>query len=269
MRSAADSSPLEDVEYLARSDHRVTVLVSLARGPRTRAELLDRTGVSQSTMGRTLREFEDRNWVRRDGPYYRATQPGIFVACAVADLIERIDTERQLRGLWRWLPDADSGFSIEMCLDAVVTVAEADDPYRPVNRFRSLLDGTDSFRFAGFDLALLEPCRDELCGRIVDGMRAEVIDPPNVVRHIRTNYPEQFAETLASGNLTLRLHDDLSPYGVGILDDRTVVSGYDPDSGAVQVLIDTDSPDARAWAESTLQTYRREVPTIALEPLVE
>ena len=259
------STSLDEVEFLARSDHRVTALAALARRPQSRADLLAMTGVSQSTIGRTLRAFEDRNWIRRDGQYYEATPPGTFIAEGIRELIDRVETERSLRNVWQWLPGEASGFTIEMMSEAVVTVAEADDPYRPVNRFRSLLRETDQFRFVKFDLALLEPCKDELCQRIIDGMQTEIIDPPSVVNHVRSAYPEQFAAALESGNLTVRVHDELPPYGVGIFDERIALVGYGPTSGMVKVLIDTDAPEAREWTESIYTAYRREIPTLALE----
>lgn len=265
MGSSVTSSPLNDVEYLARSDHRVTALSALARRPQSRSDLLAVTGVSQSTIGRTLRAFEDRRWIRRNGRHYEATQLGAFVTAGMEELIDRLETEQALRDIWHWLPTETSGFTVEMWSDAVVTTAESDDPYRPVNRLRSLLRETDRFRFVGFDLALLEPCMDELCQRIVDGMETEIIDPPNVVEYIRSTHPERSVEALESGNLTVRVHDDLPPYGVGIFDDRVAISGYDPDSGTVRVMIDTDVPEAREWAESIYGAYRRENPTLALE----
>lgn len=258
-------SPLDDIEYLARSGHRVTALSALARRPQSRRDLLEITGVSQSTIGRTIRAFEDRRWIHRDGCHYEATQLGAFVAAGVEELIERLETEQTLRDIWHWLPTEESGFTVEMWSDAVVTIAESNAPYRPVNRFLSLLRETDQFQFVGFDLALLEPCMEELCQRIIEGMQTEIIDPPNVVEYIRSTYPEQSAEALESGNLTVWVHDDLPPYGVGIFDDLVAVSGYDSDSGTVRVLIDTDAPEAREWAESIYRSYRRKNPTLALE----
>ncbi len=265
-RKTHDSStPFDDVEFLARSAHRVTALNALDRCPHSRADLLEITGVSQSTIGRTLREFEDRRWIRRDGRHYEATQLGSFVAVGLQELLDRLETEQTLRDSWHWLPTDASGFTVEMWADAVVTTAESDDPYRPVNRFLSLLRETERFQFVGFEIALLEPCLDELCQRIRNGMDTEIIDPPNVVEYVRSHYPEQAARVLESDNFTLRIHDDLPSYGVGIFDDRVAISGYDPDSGTVRVLIDSDAAVARDWAESIYRSYRRENQTLALE----
>lgn len=269
MASTTTTSPIDDIAYLTRAKHRVPVLLALTVRPRSRSELWEMTGVSSSTIRRTLSEFEDRHWIRRTGYQYEATRLGAYIASAMADLIERVETERKLREVWHWLPSEESGFTIDMCSDAVVTVADADDPYRPVNHFISLLRETDRFRFIGFDVALLEPCKDDLCQQIIDGMHTEIIDPPRVIEYIRSTCPELFSEALKSGNLTVWLHDELPPYGVGIFDDRVVISGYDPDSVMVRVLVDTDSSEAREWAESVYESYRRQTPTIPLKTIVE
>ncbi|MFC4439139.1 MULTISPECIES: helix-turn-helix transcriptional regulator [Natrialbaceae] len=269
MTSTTAISSIDDIAYLARAEHRIPALVALTVRPRSRSELWEMTGVSSSTIRRTLSEFEDRSWIRKNGYQYETTQLGAYIASAMAELIERVETEREIRDVWHWLPGEESGFTIDMCADAVVTVADADDPYRPVTRFTSLLRKTDRFRFVGFDVALLQPCKDELCQRIIDGMQAEIIDPPRVARYIRSTCPELFSETLESGNLTVWLHDDLPSYGVGLFDDRIALSGYDPDSVMVRVLVDTDAEEAREWAESVYESYQRKTPTVPLETMVE
>lgn len=265
MESSRTSSPLDAIEYLARSNHRVTALSALARRPQSRADLLEITGVSQSTIGRTLREFEERRWIRRNGRQYEATDLGAFVADGMGELVEKIETEEKVRDVWQWLPSEGSGFTVEMCSNATVTVADAENPYRPVNRFLSLLRETGEFRFAGLDVAMLEPCKDEICERIKEGMEAEMINPPRVAQYIRSTCADQFSDALASGNLTVRLHDDLPSYGVSLFDDRIAISGYDPDSVTVRALIDTDDPEAREWAESVYDSYRRQIPTVGIE----
>ncbi|WP_121744738.1 helix-turn-helix transcriptional regulator [Natronorubrum halophilum] len=269
MMPMTTESPLDDVEFLARSEHRVAVLEALAESPRSRADLQDLTEASRSTIGRVLGAFEERRWITKDEYEYEVTPLGAFVASGMRELIERIETERKLRDVWQWLPSEASGFSIEMGSEAVVTDAEADDPYRPVNRFLSLLRETDRFRFVGFDVALLEPCKNELRRRILNGMHTEIIDPPNVAKYILSTYPDHCSPPLESDNLTVWLHDDLPSYGVSLFDERIGISCYNPANGTVQVLIDTDTAEAREWAEWTYETYRQEARPLALETPVE
>lgn len=258
-------TPLDDISYLSRSAHRIPALVAMSDRPMTRSELCDLTGVSPSTLRRTFREFEDRNWIERQENRYRTTQLGTFVASTMAELVTRMRTESTLREVWDYLPNDDNHFTLEMCLDAVVTISDAENPYRPVNRLRELIQDTTQFRFLGLDIAMLEPIKMELCQRIIDGMEAEIINPPRVANYIRSTSSELFTETLASGNLTIRLHDNLPRYGVSIVDDRIAISCYDPDGVTVRVLLDTDAPAAREWADTVYLKYRRETPTIPLE----
>lgn len=112
--ASSTGSPIDDIAYLARSEHRAPTLVALTVRPRSRSELWEMTGVSSSTIRRTLREFEGRSWIRRNEYQYEATPLGAFVASAVAELIERVEVERTLRHVWQWLPNEESGFTLEM-----------------------------------------------------------------------------------------------------------------------------------------------------------
>lgn len=132
-------SPIDDTAYLARSEYRAPTLVALAVRPRSRFKLWEMAGVSESAIRRTLREYEDRGWVQRTGYQYETTELGGFIAASVADLIERFETEQRLRAVWDCLPGEEHSFSFDMITDATVTVADAGDPYRPVNRFTQLL----------------------------------------------------------------------------------------------------------------------------------
>jgi len=263
MLTTGKDSSLSDVEFLARSPYRVSALSALSERPRSRTELGEVTDASPSTVGRLVCEFEKRRWVRRTGNRYEATQLGSFVARGMAELIDRIETERALRDVWGLVPAQRDGLRIEMLADAEVTVAVAEDPYRPVNRFVSLLEGTERFRFVGSGLALVEPCRDDLRRLIVAGMRTEIIEHPSAARYVLTSYRDHCSAPLESGNLTVRVHDGLPTYGLALFDEHVGISGCDPDTGGVRVLIDTDSREVREWAEATYGAYREEARPLA------
>ena len=258
------SSTLEDIAFLARSEHRVAALVAMSSAPRSRSELGELTGASSSTIRRTLRDFEERHWIERDGYQYETTELGGFIAGAMSDLLDRFKTEQQLRTVWEWLPEQMSGFSLEMCLDAEVTVASAENPYRPAGRFDDLLAGTERLRFLGFDVAMLEPIRATLCERIVEGMRADLIVQPRVIRYIRSTHADAFEGPLESGNLTVKVHEDLPPYGLGILEERAAIACYDSPGLSVRALIDTSGEECLTWAESEFARYERQTPTLPI-----
>lgn len=244
-----------DAAFLARAEHRVPLLSALAEEPRHRRELEALTDVSRTTVGRSLRAMEERRWVRREGDRYVATPLGAYVAGCASEFVECLRTERRLRDVWDLLPIGEDGVDVAAFSGAEVTVASADDPYAPVNRWVSLLAGSDRLRFVGSDVGLFEPCKDDLRRFILEGMSAAVVDPPEHARHIRQTYPELVEDIFASGNVEVRVHDDLPGYGIGVLDDRVVVCGFHPRDGTARVLVDTGDPAVREWALATFETY--------------
>lgn len=257
MRSVNMGSSLEDIEFLARSAHRVTVLDALALGPQQRGELRDETGASDPTIGRILGDFEARGWVRRDGHEYVLTHPGAFVAEHFASLLERMSTERRLRDVWRLLPSTLPGFDLDLLSDAVVTTIKPGDPYAPANRCASFYPTTDRVR--GFDAALTAPHTYESLAELVHGgLDAEFVIPPGLSANLQASYPEAHRAVTASDNLTSWWNDDLPLCRVVVFDDRVGVGGYDPDSGVLAVYVDTDAPELREWAVSTFERFRSE-----------
>lgn len=250
-------STLDDIKFLVDSSNRVDALIALREAACDRDELQATTGASAPTVGRILGDFEERGWVNRDGHEYELTKPGVFVAERFSTFIDQMNTERRLRDVWQWLPSEVNGFTLEMISEANITVGQPGNPYGPANHCASLYRETDRLR--GFDAALTAPHHfKELYDQIVDGMDTEIIFPPAVSETIASTYPQEAGEVLESETFTLWLHDDLPLYRVLIYDDRVGIGGYDSDSGVLQVYVDTDTPEAREWAESTFDSYRQE-----------
>ncbi len=252
---------LAEIEFLTRSAHRVECLDALAERPRSRADLQALAGASSSTIGRLLREFETRGWIRRDGDRYRATSDGLFVAGELTTLLDRIETRQQLRDVARWLPAEKLGISIESFSDAVVTVADSDDPYKPIRRYDELIADAGTMR--AFGTATLKSANaGTLYRNVRDGMRTEIIYPPPIVEVVLEWSPMAAKKGLEGGNLTILLHDAL-PCGLTIFDDRVALTGYDPDTGMLRAIVDTNSPEAREWAEAFYESYRDEARPLA------
>jgi predicted transcriptional regulator len=262
-------SPVVDIAYLARAEHRVPALAALTERPRSRSDLCEVTGVSSSTMRRTLVEFDDRLWIRKDGYQYVATRLGEAIASGMEDLIERVETERGLRAVWHWLPDAISELPFEAWSELTITVAEPDTPYCPVRRFESLLQDTTTLRFLCPEVALMDLCFDVVHQRVEGGVDMTLIDRPECHAYFLSTYPDRSSEMVQRDNFTILEHDDLPSYGIGLLDDCVVISCYERGSGTVHAVIDTDVPAVREWAESTYEAYRREARPYTLELVAE
>lgn len=254
------NSPTEEIEFLARSDHRAGVLDALADGPCDRRELYDVTGASAATMGRILADFEDRQWALRAGRQYELSPLGEFVAERFAELRDAMATQRELRDVWQWLPLDLDGFGIELFDDPVISRPGPAYPYEPVERVANLIGGTETMR--GFGMAMVKASTLEaFFGQIRDGLTCEYVYPPQVFEEILAWDETRVAEAADRENYTPLLHDHLPLgdwCGVCLFDERVSFCCYEPETGMLRALIDTDAPETYDWAESVYERYQHE-----------
>ncbi|MFP8958006.1 helix-turn-helix transcriptional regulator [Natrialbaceae archaeon A-CW3] len=192
---------------------------------------------------------------------------GKAVAFGMNDLVGQVETGHKLRDVWQQLPEVVIEFSLGT--GSTVARSEHDAPYRPLNRYRALFRESNRYRFVGFDVGLYEACKDEFEQRVLDGLETEIIDPPSVARYMITTYPERCADLLECDNMTVLLHDDVPSYGLCLFDDQIAVCVYNLDGGGMKALIDTDTPEAREWAESVYATYKVEAQPLEVQQIID
>lgn len=251
-------SSLNEIEFLARSEHRTKTLDVLVERPRDRDELRTVTGASSATIGRIIGDFADRRWLTRTGRTYELTPLGEFVAERFAEVRNGMDTERKLRDVWQWLPREMEGFSVSLFADAMVSYPGPGYPYEPVERVTQLIEGTSAMR--GFGTTVFKSINNEtVCRCVDDGMRYEYIYSPDVLRATVEWNPRRVFEAASREHCIVLLHDDLPDEdrcGLGIFDDRIGICCHDAETGALRAIIDTDAPEAREWAVSVFDRHR-------------
>lgn len=256
MGTQSVASPLEDIEFLARSEHRVDALRRLRRGSADRDDLRTATGASKATVARLLNEFEERNWVVRDGHEYELTDLGRFVTDEFLRLVDRVETEHALRDVWQWFPTDLPGFTVELFTDAVISSPDPDLPYRSSPLFVDHLEAARTIR--GFSARSPKPdSYEHIVRRAIDGKEIEVIFPRTVIEDMLQVLPEvMFREALESGRLTV-LEGTAYPMKIGftLSEDRLGLWGRD-EEGLARVGLATGSPDALAWGESLYEEVR-------------
>lgn len=252
------NASLADIEFIVRSDHRVAVLEMLTEHPYDRTDLRTATGASSPTMGRVLADFEDRHWIVRNDQTYELTALGEFVSDRLREFRDAMQLERTLREVSRWLPHEINGFSVSLFTDAVVSYPGPGYPYQPVERFTRLLRQTQTMR--GFGMAILKSSNLEaFFDRALEDLECEYIYPPAVFEELLFWDEETVMEAARRANYTVLLHDALpcSEWcGVCLLDERVSICCYDPETGMLRALVDTESAEMRMWAESTYERYR-------------
>lgn len=246
-----DTHPSRDL--LIEVVRRAPMIAALREEPLDRRDLEQRLEISKSTVHRNTTSLAERGLVERTEGKYNFTELGE----AVADVVATFETD--MRTIVRLAPlfDAVAGLRprcpINAFSDATVTTADRGDPFGPLARFVSLVKETDTLRM--FDSYAVAPTYiDEVHGRVLDGLETKVIERPDVAEDIIENYPQKCIELCASEFLTMRLHDEL-PFGLVILDSRIGVGVRDLDTGSPRAFVDTDDPEARAWAETLFESH--------------
>ncbi|MFC5972317.1 helix-turn-helix transcriptional regulator [Halomarina salina] len=251
---------MDGAERLVQLVRRSPVLVALREGPLDRRDLERRLDVSKPTVLRATGTLRDFGLVERVEGQFRLTAQGDVVATAL-DRFRRV--ERAASRLSPFLATTDYEVAVEHFADATVTTRKPGDPYRPVRRFMSLVESTDRLR--GFDAATIAPGNvDTIYERIVGGMETDICYPEHVVETIVESSPERSTEAAQSGNLTLRVVDSV-PCGLALFDDHVGLGGYDPETGALAVFVDTDDEAAYAWGEREFERYREDATIVVGE----
>ena len=246
---------LEEIEFLALSSNRVEVLRLLAAGRHTRGELASATGASQPTLGRILSDFEERAWITPDGDEYVATATGRLVARGFTDLLEILETERELRGIVRWLPTHAMDFDLRRLSDATITVPSGTRPNAPVQRLLDLLeDATDVRAFShAFNEQSLRVIRRRAAGGEVTFrgvFSRSAIDALAGDARLR----RRLVTLLEAEGVAIRVREEGIPLAVTIVDDVAYLLLRD-EKGVLQAAVDSDDPAVRSWANDTYDHY--------------
>jgi predicted transcriptional regulator len=230
------------------------VLEALRAEPLDRREIEDRLDVSRATSHRLTQWLDEQGFVEKVEGRFRLSGRGEAVADEVLRFEANVRTVHRLAPLLDVICEDHQEFVVEPFVDATVMVAEPDDPYRPIERFVSLLGESETFR--GFNTTHMAPLvLGKFHKRMFDDTDTEIIYLPHIVEKLFETYPTQASEAIDRGHLTLRTREDL-PYGLAIFDECVGIGGYDETTGQMQVFVDTDSPIAREWAERVYASIR-------------
>jgi predicted transcriptional regulator len=241
------------------------VLEALREGSLDRRGIEERLDVSRATSHRLTRWLDERDLVEKADGRLRLTGAGEALADEVLRFEANVRTVHRLAPLLDLVCADHQEFVVEPFVDATVTVAAPEEPYRPVERFLSLV--ADSATFSGFNTTHMAPLvLGEFHRQVFEETDTEMIYLPHVAEKLFETYPERAREAVERGHLALRTREDL-PYGLAVFDERVGIGGYDERTGLMQVFVDTDSPIAREWAERVYTSVRADSePLDAVDP---
>ena len=230
------------------------VLEALLEEPLDRREIEERLDVSRATSHRYTQWLGEQGFIEKFNSRFQLTWRGEVIAGEVLRFEANVRTAHRLTPLLNVICEDHREFVVEPFVDATITVAEPDDPYRPIERFVSLVDESETFR--GFNTTHMAPLvLGEFHHQIFEETDTELVYLPSVIEKLFETYPERAREAIDRGHLALRTREDL-PYGLAIFDERVGIGGYDEITGLMRVFVDTDSPIAREWAHRVYASVR-------------
>lgn len=263
------ASTLEDIEFIARSPHRVEVLDALADAPRTRHELKERADVSRITIRRLLEDLEERGWIEHDDGQYEATASGRVAAREFARLQANLSVADQLDDALEWLPTNDFDFDLAYLRDADVLPSESWESQTEVIRHAAdLVEGTRRIEGTaiGFSHEVVDTMRDHVVAGRGD---FEVVVDETCLRMIRNDsgLRERFQDMLASGNAIIHRYEGETPLHMVITFDELVSICGHVDEGPPPGALESTEPTVLDWARSYFEEAKASADPIELDVL--
>lgn len=262
-------TPLEDVEYLARSPNRVRVLKAMDTDSYTRSELRELTGISQPTLGRILDGFERRGWIRKSGTVYQRSRLGSLLADAFGHLLDTVETVQKLAELEERLPTERMDFDFRLFREATITTPHPPDVFAHLRRAEELVTPAAHTTWLTGNMYLDSiPKQREL---LFERNQTQEVIISQAALDVALSRPETVAmirELLESGRITVYRFDGTVPLSVGLADETALVVPYD-DNNAPCALIDTENDVIRDWVSEMLREYREQAELLTLSDLPE
>jgi len=248
-----DGSDTDEASSLLR---RASVLSACREAALTRRQLTERVDASRTTIYRATVALEERGLVRKTGNGYRTTAYGQALVAATEAYLDAIEAVDRLEPL---LDIVDSPALVEhahLFSGARVTVADASDPYRVVDRVMERLEGTSRSRGTLTNVTAVQAL-EGANPRLEATESIERIFAASALEGHETVGGEAFADVAADETVTILVaDDDTVPFSFAIDDEGVTVAGHDPATGLPTVHIESESAGARSWLETLYDQCR-------------
>lgn len=247
-------SPIDDVAFLARSETRVSILRTLEERPHERRDLADATGTPRSTLGRTLRELEERGWIEQNGRLYDTTTAGTLIVEQFVPLLDTVTVAQLLGDAIELLPRAETNLNVEDFADAQFVTPTEMDPIAPFNHGIEQLQEATQFRCVArtappqYVAAIHE-------GVMMERFTAECVLDDSYLKALGDDQEstERWRE-IAEGSSTVREYDESIGFVLLVLDEIVHLFLCN-ENGETQGLLESTSPPVLSWANDTVDRY--------------
>lgn len=248
---------IEQVRFLAASEHRVETLRSLASASLSPPELCDELDVSRATVHRILDSFEEFGWVRRGDEGYRTTSAGRIV---LRQFDAVCDTVAEVESVSDFLTSFERAHDLPIPLDDYhVETSTPADPYAASEYFIEAVP-TDASRLRAL-LPAVVPAFNRACEPLVErGASVDLVLSESAAETSQQSYSDDFRQALSLDCLSLWISPETFGFGLSVFDDDVFLGGYG-DGGHMQSCLHSTDDDLREWALSVFRSFRDDAVT--------
>ncbi|WP_227133307.1 helix-turn-helix transcriptional regulator [Halorubellus salinus] len=249
------NDPFDAMSYVLRSRNRFAILEAVADRPCERSALVVRTESSRVTVGRILRDFEERAWVTTDGREYVATVEGRALANAVRAALDELKGVERVAPLLPEFPLEDAVLPRGALAAASVTTPNAAQPLRPTQRLTELGANADVVRTYAVGITVeateahLELVRDA-------GQHLELLVPTTALEAARqTSAVREPLSALVRTDAVVAVcdPDPTFPF-VARFDDHAVLAAT-TDNGTIAGIVEWETDEMAAWVDDRLDDH--------------
>jgi len=266
----AMGSPLDGIAFLARSENRVRVLRTIAEEPQTRQKLREDLSMSRTTLGRVLKDFEERNLVRPTGQGYTTTLAADAILEKFVPLLETMEGIQALGEAIKWLPSPAPSLDFSHFRNVDIVTPTDANPSKPFDFVAERFRMVDEIR----TLARTVPGRFRTLGHEVSV--EEAVDVELVIQASWFDSLPPESDRLAhwrdrAARNEVWTYDEDVPLSVHICDDSVIVwlSEDHENKRVIQGVLVSENPVVLSWAESLYEEYRSEAKPLDPEVLPE
>lgn len=252
------------IRYLSGSPTRVAVLEQVCDGTSRPAALVDATGVSRTTVHRTLTDLVERNWAERVDGGYAATAVGALA------LESYCNTQTQFRTLERVEPflarlDATvNDLEIEWFRAAELSTVTESNPHQPLEWYADRLEAADPGRLRGVAPVISRQFIGAHTPIIEQGTPTELVIDESTYRAVAEHYPEALRTSVSIPNYELYVASESSSVGLTLIDSAVFLGAYG-DGGQLVAILESGNDRLRAWAADRYREHREDARRITAD----
>lgn len=254
----------ESREFLLEVVRRGPLLEGLRGTSASAGRLVETVDMSRSTVHRALDALEEHEVVQESGGEYELTQLGEVLAGELRRFGRRARTARSLSPFLNAVRTNGTDVPVEHLDDATVIRRKPRQPHVTIHRIFELFERSDHVRM--FSSVISPIYVDMAYPKLMDGMQIQAVFEREVVDLMLSEYPQQAHDTIATGNFDVYAHPGDLPFELFVFDDRIGMAAHNRE-GIAEVLIESDDPAARTWAEDRFETHRARADSLTMSDI--